>query len=93
MKDYSGNIVWNNEEEVLRDVRDRRSELGKIIDPAAAAVTLSMLRGVLEEGGTGYYSKKTGISISRSQVKQAPAPIMSMPGLSDTPQIWSQRSG
>ena len=56
VKDYSGNIVWNYEEDVLRRVRENREKTGKIIDPRASAVIISMLRGVFEKGGTGYYA-------------------------------------
>jgi penicillin-binding protein 1A len=56
VRDYNGNIVWNNEEEVLRAVRENREKAGKIIDQRASAVTISMLQGVFEKGGTGYYA-------------------------------------
>ncbi len=42
VKDYNGNVVWNNEEEVTAVVREKRDRFGKIIDPAACAVTVSM---------------------------------------------------
>ncbi|OHD69037.1 MAG: hypothetical protein A2W19_17445 [Spirochaetes bacterium RBG_16_49_21] len=54
VKDYNDNVVWNNEEEVSRLTDERRKELGKIIDPVACSITLNMLRGVFEEGGTAY---------------------------------------
>lgn len=56
--DYNGNVVWNNEEEVANSISERRRKLGKIIDPPACAVTISMLKGVLGEEGTAYYSVK-----------------------------------
>ena len=56
--DYNGNVVWNNEEEVTNSISERRRKLGRIIDPAACAVTISMLKGVLREEGTAYYSVK-----------------------------------
>ncbi len=59
VKDYNGNIVWNNEEEVLSAVREKRERLGKIIDPAACAVTVSMLKGIFEEGGTAEHVMKS----------------------------------
>lgn len=52
VKDYNDNIVWNNEEEILKLVDERRKDEGTIIDPLACAVTVSMLRSVFEEGGT-----------------------------------------
>ena len=54
VKDYNGNIVWNAEEESVAEIKERREKLGKIIDPRACAVIVSMLRGVFEKGGTGY---------------------------------------
>ncbi|MCU0846151.1 MAG: transglycosylase domain-containing protein, partial [Spirochaetes bacterium] len=59
VKDYNGNIVWNNEEEVISAVREKRERLGKIIDPAACAVTVSMLKGVFEQGGTAEHVMKS----------------------------------
>ncbi|TAL30400.1 MAG: PBP1A family penicillin-binding protein [Spirochaetes bacterium] len=58
VKDYNGNIVWNFEEEVADEVREKRKKFRKIIDPVACAVTVSMLKGVFEEGGTAYYAIK-----------------------------------
>ena len=58
VKDYNGNIVWNNEDEVRRHTEEKRVKLGKIIDPRACSVTVSMLRGVFEDGGTAYYAVK-----------------------------------
>ena len=59
VKDYNGNVVWNNEEEVTGAVREKRDRFGKIIDPAACAVTVSMLKGVFEEGGTAAHVMKS----------------------------------
>lgn len=56
VRDYNDNMVWNNEEEVLKSTEERRKELGRILDPAACAITVNMLRGVFEEGGTAYYA-------------------------------------
>ncbi len=58
VKDYNGTIVWNNEEEILHETKEKQNRIGKIIDPAACAITVSMLKGVFEEGGTAYYSVK-----------------------------------
>lgn len=58
VKDYNGNIVWNNEEEINSAVMERRNRMGNIIDPAACAVTVSMLKGVFEEGGTAAHVMK-----------------------------------
>lgn len=54
VKDYEGNVVWNHEEEERKFIDSKRSEYGTIIDPAAAAVTMNILKGVLKPGGTGY---------------------------------------
>ena len=56
VKDYNGIVVWDNEAEVSKIVAERREEYGKIIDPAAAAVVISMLTGVFEKGGTAFHS-------------------------------------
>lgn len=58
VKDYNGNIVWDNEEEVRRAVDEKRAGAGKIMDPAACAITVSMLKGVFEEGGTAHFAVK-----------------------------------
>ncbi len=55
VKDYNGSIIWNMEEEVVSEMKSIRDK-GNIIDEPASAVTVSMLRGVTEEGGTAYYS-------------------------------------
>ncbi len=52
VKDYNDNIVWNNEEETRKLSDERKKENGSIIDPAACAITISMLKSVFEEGGT-----------------------------------------
>ncbi len=54
VRDYNDNVVWDNEEEVRKLLDERRRDAGTIIDPAACAITVSMLRGVFEEGGTAY---------------------------------------
>ncbi len=54
VKDYSGNIIWNNEEDVNRRIEEKRKSIGRIIDAGSAAVTVSMLRGVFEKNGTAY---------------------------------------
>ncbi len=56
VKDYNGNIVWNNEKEVMESVEERRKEVEKVIDPIACSIVVSMLKGVFEPGGTGYYA-------------------------------------
>jgi membrane carboxypeptidase/penicillin-binding protein len=52
VRDYNDNVVWDNEEEVKKLVDERRKETGTIIDPAACAITISMMKSVFEEGGT-----------------------------------------
>ena len=56
VKDYNGNIVWDRESSLKKYLQEKRAAYGKIIDPVAAAVTLCMLQGVFEKGGTAYYS-------------------------------------
>jgi len=59
VKDYSGNVVWNAEDDAKKFIENKRSEYGPIMEPQAAAITLTILRGVLKEGGTGYYAAKS----------------------------------
>lgn len=54
IKDYSGRIVMNNEEKIQEYIRDKRKQYGTIIDPIAGAITVSMLKGALQPGGTAY---------------------------------------
>jgi penicillin-binding protein 1A len=56
VKDYNGNVVWDNEAEVTKLIAERREEYGNIIDPDAAAVVVSMLTGVVEKGGTAFHA-------------------------------------
>lgn len=56
VKDYSGNIVWNAEEECKKLIENKRNEYGTIVDPSSAKITLKILSYVLKEGGTAYYA-------------------------------------
>lgn len=58
VKDYGGTTLWNNSEEVERELRNRRRATGTVIEPEAAAVTVSVLKGALEPGGTAYYAAR-----------------------------------
>ena len=58
VKDYNGNVVWDNYSDVWKRVDRARSGDTRILDPVAAAVTVSMLRGVCEPGGTAYNAIK-----------------------------------
>ncbi len=58
VKDYNGTVVWDSEGEAQAHIKETRDSLGLIIDPRACAVTVSMLKGVFEEGGTAYYAVK-----------------------------------
>jgi penicillin-binding protein 1A len=63
VKDYNGNIIWDNESEVLRKLASERDSLGKIIDPAAARITISMLEGIKEtDSSVHWLIKKYGIN-------------------------------
>jgi membrane carboxypeptidase/penicillin-binding protein len=44
VRDYSGNIAWDNESGIRKNIHEKRSEIGKILDPAAASVTISILK-------------------------------------------------
>ncbi len=56
--DYNDTVVWDNGDEVVRSMEERRRDFRKIIDPAACSVVISMLKGVFDEGGTAYYAVK-----------------------------------
>ncbi len=56
--DYNDTVVWDNGDETVREIEERRRDLGKIIDPVACSIVVSMLKGVFDEGGTAYYSVK-----------------------------------
>ncbi len=58
IKDYNGNVAWNSEEESKSYIEEKRTKTGNIIDPGACAITVSMLKGIFEEGGTAYYAVK-----------------------------------
>ncbi len=63
VKDYNGNVIWNNESEVSETLVSKRESLGKIIDPAAARITISMLEGIKEPDSSVYWLiKKYGIN-------------------------------
>ncbi|MCL1865045.1 MAG: transglycosylase domain-containing protein [Spirochaetes bacterium] len=63
VKDYNGNIVWDNEREVKELLDSKRDSIGKIIDPGAARITISMLEGIKEPDSTAYWLvKKYGIN-------------------------------
>ncbi|HEY1405487.1 MAG TPA: transglycosylase domain-containing protein [Spirochaetota bacterium] len=59
VKDYDGNIVFNAEEDSLKLIQSKRDEYGTIIEPQAASITLTVLKDVLKEGGTGYYAAQS----------------------------------
>lgn len=64
VKDYQGNIIWNNEEEITAEIEKKREEYGKLLEPQACAITVSMLKGVFQPGGTAYFTAKDrGIKI------------------------------
>ncbi|MCL1833496.1 MAG: penicillin-binding transpeptidase domain-containing protein, partial [Leptospirales bacterium] len=63
VKDYNGNIVWDNENEIREKLSSKRDSVGKIIDPGAARITISMLEGVKDPDSTAYWIvKKYGIN-------------------------------
>lgn len=63
VKDYNGNIIWNNEKEILDKIADERDKTGIIIDPAAGRIVLSMLEGINEaDSSVSWLLKKYGIN-------------------------------
>jgi len=63
VKDYNGNIIWNNESEVSQALAAARENTGKIISPASARITISMLEGIKEPDSSVYWLvKKYGIN-------------------------------
>jgi penicillin-binding protein 1A len=63
VKDYNGNVVWDKESEIRDELSSKRDSAGKIIDPAAARITISMLEGVKDPDSTAYWIvKKYGIN-------------------------------
>ena len=58
VRDYNGNIVWDNESEIKEELSSKRDSVGKIIDPGAARITISMLEGVKEPDSTAYWIVK-----------------------------------
>jgi len=62
VKDYSGNLIWDNEKEVTERIAEIRRKKGKIMDPVAARVTISMLEGIKEKNSsTHWLVKKYGL--------------------------------
>lgn len=59
VKDYSGNVVWDAAEDAKKLIDSKRDEYGIIIEPQAASITMSALKGVMKEGGTAYYAAKS----------------------------------
>ncbi|MCX7679525.1 MAG: transglycosylase domain-containing protein [Spirochaetes bacterium] len=58
VKDYHGVVIWNPEEEVKEEVMKMRARIGKIAEPSACAVLVSMLRGVFRPEGTAHFTVK-----------------------------------
>ena len=64
VKDYNSNIIWNNENEISGKIVSSRESTGKIINPAAARVTISMLEGINEpDSSVQWLIKKYGINL------------------------------
>jgi len=62
VKDYNGNIIWDNEKEILAKTANERANTGIIMSPAAGRVTISMLEGVTKPGSSiNWLIKKYGI--------------------------------
>lgn len=52
VKDYNGNVIWDYEKDVTARIRRKRDSYGTIVDPIAGAITVSILKGALQPGGT-----------------------------------------
>ncbi|HOP29130.1 MAG TPA: transglycosylase domain-containing protein [Spirochaetota bacterium] len=65
VKDYNGNIIWDNEKEIIEKMTGERDKTGTIMDPAAGRVTISMLEGISEsDSSVNWLLKKYGINFS-----------------------------
>ncbi len=63
VKDYNGAVLWDNEKEVTEKISEMRSKKGRIMDPGAARITLSMLEGIKEKSSSAnWLVKKYGIT-------------------------------
>jgi len=63
VKDYHGNLIWDNEKEVIEKINTERGKTGVIMSPAAGRVTISMLEGINESDSSVYWLlKKYGIN-------------------------------
>lgn len=70
VKDYNGNIVWNDEEAVLEETAEMRKKMGKIIDPVACAIVISILKdppyGIVGKKLKTLVAAKTGTSTNHN---------------------------
>lgn len=63
VKDYNGNIIWDNEKEIVEKTAAGRGQTGIIMEPAAGRVTISMLEGINEpDSSVNWLLKKYGIN-------------------------------
>jgi len=63
VKDYNGNIIWDNEKEVVAKMISERNRIGIIMDPVAGRVTISMLEGInSSESSVNWLIKKYSIN-------------------------------
>lgn len=63
VKDYNGNIIWDNEKEIVEKVTAERGKTGLIMDPVAGRVTISMLEGINEsDSSVNWLLKKYSIN-------------------------------
>lgn len=63
VKDYNGNIIWDNEKDISEKTAAEREKTGTIMDPAAGRVTISMLEGISEpDASVNWLLKKYGIN-------------------------------
>ncbi len=63
VKDYNGNVIWDNEKEIIEKMTAERAKTGLIMDPVAGRVTISMLEGINEsDSSVNWLIKKYGIN-------------------------------
>jgi penicillin-binding protein 1A len=63
VKDYNGNVVWDNESDIHSKIALYREKTGAIIDPVAGRVTISMLEGIHEpDASVNWLLRKYGIN-------------------------------
>jgi len=55
VKDYNNNKIWDNESDLNKELQEMRKVSGKILDPAAGRITISMLQGIAKSGSSTFW--------------------------------------